>query len=324
MSDCSIFSCEYDYSDIPGAESWVRFSEITEGNSSDRKFYVKNNERERFFLRIADCSLYDRKKNEFEYLKMIRGFGMPVPDPVGFGICNKGRSLYLQTRWIYGTPGPQKLADLDLYHQYYLGTDAGLCLKAVHYCQIPPRRNNWATIQRARAEKILKTYHGGRKKIGQDRKLLDFIQQCFPLLDDRPQVLLHGDFTTDNIILSHEYSFSLIDFDNWQYGDPLIDLANVLTHIHQISMPYAIGILDCYFAFDINDEEMRLLAYYAAVDLLERFTAAQIQSEQACEKIIEQARALIKAFHGFKNLDPTWYKRLRVTDKTVLLRSCDE
>lgn len=324
MPPCLNYSEHYDFSDIPGSESWIKLSEITSGDSADRKFYVKNCDRERFFLRIADRSAYDRKKNEFEYMKTIRSFGIPVPDPVGFGICNKGRSLYLQTRWIYGVPGPQKLTEVDRFYQYYFGTEVGLFLRYVHYCKIPPRRNCWADQQEARIGRILENYQSLRRKIPYDRKLFDLIQRCLPLMVNRPQVLLHGDFKIENIIMSYEYSLNLIDFDSWLYGDPMFDLANVLTSIHKFSHPYALGILDCYFAFRITDQEMQLITCYAVLDLLERLIAAQKDTDETIGLIHEEARTLMKDFQGFKRIDPVWYKRINIPADACLIEYPDD
>ena len=319
MSLCLNYCEEYDFSDIPGSESWIKLSEITAGDSTDRKFYVKNCDRERFFLRIADRSAYDRKKNEYEYMKTVRSFGIPVPDPVGFGICNRGRSLYLQTRWIYGVPGPLKLTEVDRFYQYYFGTEAGLFLKYVHHCKIPPRRNCWAQQQAVRIGRIMEFYQSCRHKIPYDRKLFDLILRCQPLMADRPQVLLHGDFKNENIIMSYEYSLNLIDFDSWQYGDPMFDLANVLTSIHKFSHPYALGILDCYFAFRVTDLEMQLITCYAVLNLLEKLIAVQKEADETIGLILEEARTLMRDFQGFKRIDPVWYKRIHIPSNACLI-----
>lgn len=306
----------FDFNDIPGAESWVRISEITEGDSGDRKFYVKNNENERFFLRIADTNLYDRKKNEFEHLQAANAMGAAVPKPVGFGLCGNGKSLYLQTRWIYGRQGAAGLKDLHPFKQYELGMEAGLNLKLIHHCAISRKLpSEWERIQMNRCRQTLDAYQNCRSKIAYEQKIISLIEDNLHLLANRPQKLLHGGFHTENIILSYEDNLSLIDFDRWQYGDPIFDLANVLTRIRHVSQPYATGILDCYFAFGIKDQDLRLMNLYAAVDLIEQVVAARTGPADKTRLILDQIQLFMRELQGCRNICPSWYKRSKSSGK---------
>lgn len=306
----------FDFEDIPGAESWVKISEITEGDSGDRKFYVKNNESERFFLRIADTNLYDRKKNEFEHLRAANAMGAAVPKPVGFGLCSNGKSLYLQTRWIYGRQGAIGLKELHPFKQYELGMEAGLNLKLIHHCAIPKKPPlMWEKIQLKRCRQTLDAYQLCRSKIAYEQKIISLVEDNLHLLASRPQKLLHGGFHTENMVLSYENSLSLIDFDRWQYGDPIFDLANVLTRIRHVSLAYATGILDCYFAFGIRDQDLRLMNLYAAVDLIEQLIAARTESADKIRQILDQIQSFMRELQGCRNICPSWYKRSKPSAK---------
>lgn len=312
----SLLMPEYaNFRDIPGSESWIKLTEITDGDSSDRKFYIKTNERQRFLLHVADCKLYDRKKNEFEYLSQIHKSGARVPEPVGFGLCSQGRALFLQTRWIYGRPGTQELQNLLKYQQYSVGIAAGLCLKQIHCCQIPPRPDSWGARQKARIAGIQDNFRSVRIKSSQIRKMLELIESEQHLLADRPQHLLHGGFNTDNVILSYENSLSMIDLENWHYGDPIADLANVLTQIRHVSLPFAIGVLDCYFAFQITNRDMQMLRLYGAIDLIEKQAPKSRKDQSDGEKDLQQLTVFLKDYQNLRSICPTWYKKVRISDK---------
>jgi aminoglycoside phosphotransferase (APT) family kinase protein len=315
MDNDLLVSTEYDFRDIPGSESWIRLSEISEGDSTDRKFYIKNCNRERFFLRVADRTTYDRKKDEYELLSAIHEFGVPVPDPVGFGLCNRGKSLYLQTRWIYGNQGTKALQGLPKYQQYALGTDAGFYLKLIHDCEIPPRRNTWEARQLSRLEKNLGALAQHRRATALEMKIIGILENGRHILANRPQTLLHGDFNTDNVVLSYENSFRLIDFDNWQYGDPMADLSNVLTRIQSVSVPYAIGVIDCYFNFQITDDDLMMMQLYAIMDLIERLNASKWRTADEYRASREALQSLMHDFQNGRSICPVWYKRMRTTGK---------
>jgi aminoglycoside phosphotransferase (APT) family kinase protein len=317
----SLLMPEYEYfRDIPGSESWIKLTEIMNGDSSDRKFRVKNNEHQRFLLHIADCRLYDRKKNEYDFLRLIHQSGAPVPEPVGFGLCSRGQALFLQTRWIYGRPGTQELQGLQKYKQYSLGVDAGLCLKQIHQCRIPPRADCWETRQMARIAKIQNKLRFCRLKQNMIRKTIDLIDAERNLLAKRPQRLLHGGFHTDNFILSYENSLSMIDLENWQYGDPLADLANVLTQIRHVSLPCAIGVLDCYFTFQVSDLELRLLRLYGALDLIEKLMQGNRLDQPVNERDLLQLQVFLKDYQSLRVICPVWYRRIRISGKLLAIR----
>ncbi len=321
MEENLLVTEQYDLREIPGSESWIRVSEISDGDSDDRKFYIKNINRERFFLRVADRVHYDRKKNQHDYLKLIAASGGSVPEPVGFGLCGNGKSIYLQTKWLYGYQATTKLGDLDAYRQYDLGTSAGLNLKFIHCCPIPTRRAVcWEAAQLKRWQRAWDNYRKSYCKIPYDQKIINLINNNLPLLADRPQRLLHGGFETDNVVISYEDSLSLIDLDNWQYGDPLYDLANVLTQSRHLGVPYAIGILDCYFCFEISDTDLRLMALYGAMNLIERAATQQINLDASFQRTAELIQLFIRDFHGCRNISPFWYKRMRnVSGKACLI-----
>ena len=312
MENNLIDSGQYDFKDIPGSESWVRLSEITIGDSNDRKFRIRDNEDRSYFLRIADPRLYDRKKNEFEHMKAAYAMGAAVPNPVEFGLCCRGKALFLMSGWIHGKSGAVQLSVQEPYKQYDLGTAAGLYLKMIHRCQIPPRQPaSWEAAQSKRWRAAFDRYRCCRRKIPYEHKLLGMIENSLPLLANRPQCLLHGGFDTDNIVLSYEGSLSLIDFDKWLYGDPLLDLGNVLTGIRRACLPYAIGIFDCYFAFGISDLDLQLMSLYAAMALVEQFAAAEAVGEDNVHRAMETAQTFIRDLQGCKSFCPSWYKRFR-------------
>ena len=307
-----------DFPEIPGSDSWIRLSEVTAGDSAERKFYVKDNENRRYFLHIADCHAYDRKKNEYDFLTRIHQSGAAVPQPIAFGLCNRGRSLFLQTSWVYGRTSTKELPKLDRCKQYALGVDAALCLKRIHCCQVPARNSAWEQQQLSRIAAVrddLRRWEKRGNRCLQAHRFLERIADDLAsvggLLAGRPIRLLHGGFHTENIILSFENSLSLIDLENWQYGDPLFDLATALTQIRQISLPCAIGVLDGYFAFLVSDRELRLLRFYSGLDMLEGLVQPERQLRRSGGDIVP-FMAFMKDYQNGRELCPTWYKRMRL------------
>jgi aminoglycoside phosphotransferase (APT) family kinase protein len=294
--------------DIPGSSSWLQLAEMDAPAKTEHMYAILDQSDRRYLLKIAAPTCYDRIKREFEYLKLIRSSGVPAPDAIGFGLCSDGKALYLQTGWVNAKPISSRLGNIAGERQYALGTDAGLYLKRIHQVSLESRPDVTQGQFHTRYQKAMAAYRLCRPQISGERKLKHLISSALPDLDLRPAVLLHGCFQPAGILITPEDQIVMAHFDVWQYGDPLLDLANTLTWIRAVSLPFAIGILDCYFGFQITDEMLHLLSAYAALDLIERFGAAHAQGEAETKTIQAQADLFCKDYVGEKTRRPSWYK----------------
>jgi aminoglycoside phosphotransferase (APT) family kinase protein len=303
---------QYPYlADIPGSSSWLQLAEVDTSEKDEHVYAVLDQSDQRYVLKLVPTTTYDRAKHEFQYLKTIRSLGIMVPAAVGFGFCGKGRSLYLQTGWVDGQPLCNRIASLSGASQYALGTDAGLYLKKIHQIPLEGQPEMQKGQFQARYRKALGACRLCRGHLAGERKLFRLIMSALHDLESRPAVLLHGNFIPDSILLSPYDQLGLAGFKDWIYGDPLYDLANSLTWFRSVSLPFAIGILDCYFAFQISIEIFQLMSAYAALDLIERFAAAQKEDETAVQAVQRQAEILCQDYPGEGTRKPSWYKIMR-------------
>jgi aminoglycoside phosphotransferase (APT) family kinase protein len=308
--------------DIPGSASWLKLAEIDRLGVAMQRYAVQDQEDRRFLLHIVDRTCYDRIKNEFEHLKNIRAQGIPAPDPICFGFCDQGRKLYMQTSWIEGQSVKIRLQGVSPDRQYALGTGAGLLLKMVHHCPIPARKCYEPALFDERCRKVISAYRSKRIRLAGERKLFKKIQVGRSLMAEcqkrEPLTLLHGGFVPDNLILSPDWQIHLVHFSDWLYGDPLVDLANILTWIRSVSVPFAIGVLDCYFLFRPGDWILGMLDCYASLDLIEQFTAALGPAKLENKKTAE-IRSLVELFcmdhPGEQHGGPAWYKKIRKAEE---------
>lgn len=88
--------------DIKNRETFCRFEPIGKGLSGDEKFAVETADGRKFLLRISDISQYERKKTMFDMMARVAALGVPMPNPVDFGTCNEGRSVYQLLTWCEG------------------------------------------------------------------------------------------------------------------------------------------------------------------------------------------------------------------------------
>ncbi|HAL74746.1 MAG TPA: hypothetical protein DCM45_06625 [Clostridiales bacterium] len=316
MKNLDIISEQFDLSSIPGSDSWIHISEFKKGDSKDKKYFIVDEHYQQYLLRLTDSKDYERKKIEYENLKTLVANGTRVPVPVGFGLDQSGRAVYLMTRWINGESGVMEMCRQNRQNQCIHGIYTGLWLKNAHYYSIQNRSPEaWEQCQLARWRKIQDAYRYGQLKISYFQKLSDMIERNLPLLSGRPQCILHGEFSLDDIILSNEGNLMLIDFSEWSYGDPLHDLAQVMTRIHKCCPIYAIGILECYLADGNIDKKLKIINLYAAFNLIEDVLNNPDSDQESREQALEDVQVFIRDLKGCRQDKPIWYKNVRAACK---------
>ena len=88
--------------DIPIYDTFAKIEPIKKGMSGDKKYYIQTVEGKQLLLRIADSSEHLQKKTEYEAMKDMYARKVPMPAPVDFGNCDKGKSVYTLLSWIEG------------------------------------------------------------------------------------------------------------------------------------------------------------------------------------------------------------------------------
>ena len=83
---------------------FTKVEPIEKGWSGDEKYYVENEDGNRLLLRVSDISLYNSKKTEYEMMQKVAWLGVPMQQPVDFGVCNDGKSVHKATNMVTITP----------------------------------------------------------------------------------------------------------------------------------------------------------------------------------------------------------------------------
>ncbi|NLM15991.1 MAG: aminoglycoside phosphotransferase family protein [Clostridiaceae bacterium] len=299
------------FHDIPESKNWVELLRISEEDPREHQYSARSKDGKQYYVRLDEPTRYDRIKGEFEHLRTVYETGVPVPSPKSFGLCDKGRRLYLLTDWIGGRSGEQILDCFDACSQYELGVSAGLYIKMIHAVRAPNHLvKAWWAGQSKRWQKIRQDYQQCQPSIPYGLQLFKMIDENLHLLQNRPQCLLHGAFHTGNIMLTQEGNLKLVNFHRWLYGDPLYDLSAVMSTTGQRHKAFAVGVLDCYFAYSVDEPSLRLMNIYAGLALVERAIDVSLKALQP-ENIIEAIHSFACSLQGCRQVCPTWYKRAK-------------
>ena len=292
--------------DIKNYATFEKINPINKGWSSDKKYYIETLTNEKMLLRIADISEYDKKKSEFEMMKLLAESGLPMSQPVDFGICDNGKSVYSLFIWCDGEDAEIVLPKMTETEQYILGVKSGEILRVIHNIPAPNDQEEWGTRFNRKTDSKIKKYNECGIKIDDDDKIIAYIEANRHLLDGRPQCFQHGDYHVGNMVISQKGELSIIDFNRNDYGDPWEEF-NRIVWSAAVSPHFATGQLNGYFNGRPPVQFFKLLAFYISSNMLSSIYWAIPFGEDEVTIMKNQAKDVLTWFDGMNNPLPTWY-----------------
>ena len=292
--------------DIRNYNTFKKIEIINKGWSSDKKYYIETIDGQKLLLRVADISEYNRKKTEFELMKQVAALGAPMSQPVDFGICDEGKSVYSLFTWCDGEDAESVLPSLTEAEQYMLGVRSGEILKLIHSIPAPKEQEAWnIRFNRKTSNKIDKYRSCGIKFDGDD-EIINYIENNRYLLSGRQQCYQHGDYHIGNMIVSSNHILSIIDFNRYDYGDPWEEF-NRIVWSATTSPYFATGQINGYFGSRPPIEFFNLLAFYISSNTLSSIYWAIQFGENEIATMKNQARDVLLWFDNMNNSVPSWY-----------------
>jgi serine/threonine-protein kinase len=291
--------------DIYGYTSFTKMEPIKKGWSGDKKYYIEDSDGNRLLLRVADIAEYDRKEKEFEIMKSIAALEVPMSQPVHFGTCDNGKSVYLLLTWCNGKDADEVLPYLTETEQYVLGLKSGEILKKMHTIPAPGKQEDWAVRFNQKTNYKIKKYRECGLRFDGDDKIIDYIDKNRVLLENRPQCYQHGDYHVGNMIVD-ENELSIIDFNRYDFGDPWEEF-NRIVWSAEVSPHFATGQLNGYFGGQPPLEFFKLLAFYISSNMLSSIYWAIPFGQSDIDTMMKQSQDVLRWFDNMNNSVPTWY-----------------
>lgn len=208
--------------DIPGFKSFEKIEPITKGWSGDKKYYIETTDGKYMLLRVSDIEEQDRKKAEYGMMERVYELGTLTSQPLGFGLCNSGKSVYSLSSWLDGEDAETKLPLMSETEQYVLGLKAGEMLRKIHTLPAPDNAVPWGEWFYRKVKDRIDFYAANPIKSENGDKIVCYLKENRYLLDGRPQTFNHGDFNISNIMIMPDGQISVVDFNyfNKDHGDP--------------------------------------------------------------------------------------------------------
>ena len=285
--------------------NFVTKEPINKGWSSDKKYCVTDENGTRYLLRVSDIAQHDTKQSEFNMMKQVASFGVPMCQPIEFGTCEDG--VYSVQSWIDGEDAEQVMSGYSDTEQYVYGLEAGRILRKIHSIPAPATQEDWEIRFNRKMDYKIKKYGECPIKYENGQAFIDYINENRHLLKDRPQVYQHGDYHIGNMMIDRNGQLHIIDFNRNDYGDPWEEF-NRIVWCAQKAPLFASGMVNGYFDNNVPMEFWRLLALYISSNTLSSVYWAIPFGQDEVNTMLNQAKEVLSWYDNMRNPVPTWYK----------------
>ena len=167
---------------------YVTKEPINKGWSSDKKYCITDEKGTRYLLRISDIAQYDAKQSEFNRMKQVASLGVPMCQPIEFGVCEDG--VYSVFSWIDGEDARQVISDYSDTEQYAYGLEAGRILRRIHSIPAPAEQEDWELRFNRKMDNKIQKYNESPIKYENGQAFIDYINENRHLLKNRMAITI--------------------------------------------------------------------------------------------------------------------------------------
>ncbi|MNN25959.1 Phosphotransferase enzyme family protein [compost metagenome] len=295
---------------IPGADTWRTIEPVLKGWSDDKKVYIEDIEGNKLLLRLSAGNTFARKQDEFALIKRFNELDFPMSQALSFGTCGgagREEQVYMLLTWVEGIPLEECLTALAPEEQYKLGMEAGRILKRIHSIPSGNDLSGWETAMQAKMLRRIKEYEDCPYHLDGDEQAIHYVKENIGLIHNVEKVCHHGDFHVGNLIYTPEGGIGVIDFNRWDTGDYAEEFYKVQFFDRELSIPFAKGKLDGYFAGSPPEAFWRRQALYVAYSSLFSIKWAIPFGMDEIQGMMARGRQAFQDYDAFHRYIPRWY-----------------
>ncbi|MFA9559505.1 aminoglycoside phosphotransferase family protein [Evansella sp. AB-rgal1] len=292
---------------IPSLHNCNEVIEINKGFSSDEKYLILDESSNKLLLRMFSLEELESKKTEFSILERMQDYRVACSKPITIGeVENRG---YMITSYIDGEDSEVAIPTYSEKEQYKIGMDAGNELRKMHQLSAPDHISSWYVRKVEKHKRYVDAYHACEVKIKDDHKILRFIDEHIHLMKLRPNVFQHDDFHLGNIIVNKKEFAGVIDFNRYDWGDPIHEFLKIGIFTWEISIPFSIGQIRGYFQNKEPDEHFwRLYSLYMAMCVFSTVVWTIRTIPNNLNEMLDKVYMFLEDHDYFTRVKPKWYQ----------------
>ncbi|MCQ6284418.1 MULTISPECIES: aminoglycoside phosphotransferase family protein [Bacillus cereus group] len=286
----------------------ANIEEISKGFSPDKKYIITNADNEKYLLRIGDIKEYERKKIEFQILNEMQNRSVQAQKSIEMGLLAEEGECYSIFSYLEGEDAKKLLSTYSPKEQYDIGIEAGKDLAKMHTLEAPKNILPWYERAMKKHREYLEAYKTCGIKIENDDKIIKFIDENEMYVKDRPNRFQHDDFHLENIIVRDGKYVGVVDFNGYDWGDPLHDFVKIALFARDISIPYSIGQIVGYFNGRIPEKFWKLYAVYVGMTVFSSVVWTLRAAPHMLDDMLERLHIVLEDHKNFELSKPSWFQ----------------
>ncbi|MDF9482505.1 phosphotransferase [Bacillus cereus] len=295
-------------SNIQIVKDAANIEEISKGFSPDKKYIITNANNEKYLFRTGDIKEYERKKIEFQILNEMVKRNVQAQRPIEIGILEEEGVCYSIFSYLEGEDAKKLLPTYSPKEQYDIGIEAGKDLAKMHTYEAPNNILPWYERAMKKHSKYVEAYKTCGINIKNDDKIIKFIEENEIYLKNRPNRFQHDDFHLENIIVRDARYVGVVDFNGYDWGDPLHDFVKIALFARDISIPYSIGQIEGYFNGRIPEEFWNLYAVYVGMTVFSSVVWTLLAAPHMLDDMLERLTIVLEDHNNFELSKPIWFQ----------------
>ncbi|RDW17317.1 aminoglycoside phosphotransferase family protein [Oceanobacillus chungangensis] len=291
---------------IPVISNYKDVIQIKKGFSSDEKYLVHMDNGNKLLLKTFKLEELEPKKKEYFILEKMQDYNVTCTQPISIG--KVGSRGYMITSYIEGKDVEVEIQKYSVQEQFNIGFEAGGELRKIHQFAAPIHVSSWYSRKEEKHKKYIDAYLACGIKVENDQKIINFIEENIHLMKERPNVLQHDDFHVGNIIVNNNKFAGVIDFNRYDWGDPIHEFLKIGIFSRNVSIPFSIGQIRGYFNNTKPDEYFwRLYSLYLAMCVFSTVVWTLKTIPDNINDMLGKVYTFLEDHDYFSQLKPKWY-----------------
>lgn len=293
----------------PCLQKAIKIERINKGFSPDQKYRVHLADGTERLLRISEKTAWEQKNAEYAILQILQSMDVKASRPVEKGVLDKSDQCYMILSYIAGEDAKDAVLQLTEEEQYQIGKEAGKELAIMHTISAHPSVPDWDLRCTQKHDRYVEAYKASGYQIPHAERILSFIERHLPCLKDAPNRFLHDDFHVGNLIVHERKYAGVIDFNRFDWGDPVHDFTKLAFFSRESSIPFSIGQLAGYHERSGGPSEAFWTRYcvYTAMAMFSSVVWTLRVVPEQIEDMLERIERIAQDHDDFECLIPKWY-----------------
>ncbi|BAC12234.1 aminoglycoside phosphotransferase family protein [Oceanobacillus iheyensis] len=292
---------------IPELRECMEIIQIEKGFSADKKYIIHTEKNQKRLLRIFDNAELKQKRQEFMVLKKMEENQIACSRPIAIGEVDQ--LGYMITSYIEGEDAEIEVIKLSEEKQFQVGVKAGKELKKIHQLQAPPQISSWYSRKVTKHQRYMEAYQNCGVQVKNDEKIIRFIEGHMHLMKDRQNSFQHDDYNLSNLIINNGVFAGVIDFNRYDWGDPVHEFLKIGIFSREVSIPFCIGQIKGYFGGREPDEVFwQLYSLYLAMCVFSTVVWTLKTIPDNLDDMLDKVYTFLEDHNYFDEIVPKWYR----------------